>query len=37
MTPEGLRAYPDVAAHHARMLADPGVRQAMLAEGLIEA
>ena len=37
MTPEGLRAYPDVAAHHARMLADSGVRRAMLAEGLIEA
>jgi glutathione S-transferase len=37
MTPAGLGPYPDVAAHHERMLADDGVRRAMAAEGLIAA
>ena len=34
MLPEGLRDFPALAAHRGRMLADPAVRRAMLAEGL---
>ena len=37
MLPGGLADYSAVAAHHAAMLADPGVKRAMVEEGLIAA
>jgi glutathione S-transferase len=37
MLPGGLSDYPAVAAHHEMMLADAGVRRAMVDEGLVEA
>jgi glutathione S-transferase len=37
MLPGGLSDYPAVAAHHEAMLADAGVRRAMVDEGLVEA
>lgn len=35
--PGGLDDFPDVARHHAHMLADPAVQRAMTDEGLIKA
>ena len=36
MLPEKLTNFPATRAHHERLLADPGVRRAMQAEGLLE-
>ena len=36
LLPDGLKAFPDVARHHARMLADSAVVRAMTAEGLLD-
>lgn len=35
MTPKPVEAYPALARHHARMAADPAVRRALAAEGLV--
>ena len=36
MLPEKLTGFPATQVHHERLLADPGVRGAMAAEGLLE-
>ena len=36
MLPNGLDDYPDIKRHHAHMMNDPGVRRAMIAEGLLD-